>query len=373
MLQIDLPTMDEVRALNAARHDVSVSFYLETSPLTQETDASRIELGNLLSTALGQLEAAGADRKALASIREQVEGLEDDPDFWRYQAFTKSIFVTPDSMRTWRLPNRIPSSVHVSDRFHLKPLLRSVTFPHEALVLCLSENAVRLVEVTPDLPPSEVKVPGLPSDAASAVGRPSVNDRSPRGRLQGSEGQKVLLLQYVRRVQEALRPLLAGTRIPLVLAATEPLNSLYRNANTYPHLAPSGIRTSPDRTPNHEIAAAARTILDEVHAASVAEVRETWSQRVEQRRATSELTTIARAATFGAIDTLLVDMNDEAQGTIDEETGALTLADKASAATYGIVDEIAGRALATGARVLAVRAGDLPDNQPLAAILRYSV
>jgi hypothetical protein len=372
MLHIDVPTMDEIRALNVARDAASVTMYLETTPLTQKSDEARITLSNLLRDALAQLEANGADRRTLEGIRTQVEDLEEDPDFWRYQAHAKALFVTPNAIRTWRLPNRISSSLHVSDRFHLKPLLRSVTFPHEALVLCLSENAVRLVEVTPDLAPRDVTVPGLPSDAASAVGRPSVNDRSPRGRLQGSEGQKVLLLQYVRRVQESLRPLLAGSRIPLVLAATEPLNSLYRTTNSYPGLTPQGIQTSPDRVPNHEIAAQARTILDQVHDASVAAVREMWAARVDQRRATSELSTIARAATFGAVDTLLVDMNDDAQGTIDEETGALTLASTASASSYGIVDEIAGRALASGARVLAVRSSDMPDGQPIAAILRYA-
>jgi hypothetical protein len=80
--------------------------------------------------------------------------------------------------------------VEVSDRFHLKPLLRAITFPHEAFVLALSENAVRLVEVFADLPPQQITVHELPKSAADAVRRASVNDRSPSRRLQGLEGQK---------------------------------------------------------------------------------------------------------------------------------------------------------------------------------------
>jgi len=38
--------------------------------------------------------------------------------------------------------------------------------------------------------------------------------------------------------------------------------------------------------------------------------------------------------------------------------------------SYDILDEIAGRALGSGARVLAVRADDLPGPAPLAAFLR---
>ena len=45
------------------------------------------------------------------------------------------------------------SLVEVSDRFHLKPLLRSVTFPQAALVLALAQGSVRVIEVAGDVPP----------------------------------------------------------------------------------------------------------------------------------------------------------------------------------------------------------------------------
>jgi hypothetical protein len=38
-----------------------------------------------------------------------------------------------------------------------------------------------------------------------------------------------------------------------------------------------------------------------------------------------------------------------------------------------VVDEIAGRAIETGARLLAVRGADIPGGGALAAILRYPV
>jgi len=57
-------------------------------------------------------------------------------------------------------------------------------------------------------------------------------------------------------------------------------------------------------------------------------------------------------------------------GTIDDE-GAVTFADGPSAATYGVVDEIAGRTLLMGGRVLGVRRADIPGGGSLAAIMRY--
>ena len=76
-------------------------------------------------------------------------------------------------------------AVEVSDRFHVKPLLRSATFPQAAFVLALSQNGARLIEVSPDAPPVEVRVPSMPRDAASAVGKSAIADRAPDRRLQG--------------------------------------------------------------------------------------------------------------------------------------------------------------------------------------------
>jgi len=58
---------------------------------------------------------------------------------------------------------------------------------------------------------------------------------------------------------------------------------------------------------------------------------------------------------------------------VDEADGRLTLGEGRPEQTYGVVDEIARRALLTGARVLGVRAADLPGagDGPLAATLRY--
>ena len=208
MLYVDIPTRFEFTALAAIRADACVSIYLETTPLTQQIQAARIALGNLTREAQRQLEEAAFDKRRLALIVEELDALIDDEAFWRFQANSLAIFVTADGIRTYRLANALKSQVQVSDRFHLKPLFRAVTFPHSAFILALSENAVRLVEMHADLPPTVVDVPGLPSDAASAVGKSTLNDRTFSGRIHGSEGQNVRFDQYVRQVDAALRPIL---------------------------------------------------------------------------------------------------------------------------------------------------------------------
>jgi len=49
----------------------------------------------------------------------------------------------------------------------------------------------------------------------------------------------------------------------------------------------------------------------------------------------------------------------------------VTYASSDDAETYSVVDEVARRALRTGARVLGARREELPDRAPLVAVLRY--
>ncbi len=82
---------------------------------------------------------------------------------------------------------------------------------------------------------------------------------------------------------------------------------------------------------------------------------------------------IARAATFGAVDTVIVDIDDVVPGSVDEESGVVTFAEEDDAVAYGVVDEIARRTWVNGGRVLAVRREDVPGGGSAAAILRYAV
>lgn len=93
--------------------------------------------------------------------------------------------------------------------------------------------------------------------------------------------------------------------------------------------------------------------------------------RAAQGRVSSERTTVARAATFGAVESMMVDVDAIVPGTIDDETGAVTTAEKEGADGYGVLDQIAVRAIGTGANVLGVRKADLPAGLSFAAILRH--
>jgi stalled ribosome rescue protein Dom34 len=170
-----------------------------------------------------------------------------------------------------------------------------------------------------------------------------------------------------------LRPILTGQERPLIIAAAEPMMSVYLSVSTYAHTVSESLDGSADHTPDHVLAEQARDVLDGLYAAEIAALGELYATRENQGRATTDLAQAARAATYGAIDTLIVDIDRVVHGTVADEDGAITLAEEASASTYGVLDEIVSRALKSGAHIVAAREQDVPGKGALAAILRYAI
>ena len=391
MLHIDIPTLAEFKALAQIKGETCVSLYLPTSPLVDNIRANRIAFRDLAREALAQLMEAGADKRKIAVFEERFDhlaGLEHDvqdedkirklqrakPDpsdtFWHYQANGLAVLSTSGLMRMFRLPNPPKPLAEVADRFHLTPLIRAMTSPHDIFVLALTEESVRLIRAFANFPPVRLQIPDLPRNAEEATRRPSFHVRAPRRRLQNLEGEKVLLHQYLRKVEHAVHRALAGWNTPLVLAAAEPLASMFRSLNTYPRLADEMIEGNLDLTTDAELEDAAIPILDRLYSRELKAVITRYDE-LKPRRATTDVSYAAHAATAGAIDQLLVDLDAVVPGLVSDIDGSVIYSASDDAETYSVVDEVARRALYTWARVLGAQREELPDRAPLAAILRY--
>jgi len=391
MLHIDIPTLAEFKALAQIKGETCVSLYLPTSPLADNIRANRIAFKDLAREALAQLREAGADKRKIAVFEERFDhlaGLEHDvqdedkirklqrakPDsfdtFWHHQAHGLAVLSTPGLMRMFRLPNSPKPLAEVADRLHLTPLIRAMTSPHDIFVLALAEESVRLIHAFANFPPVRLQIPDLPGNAEQATRRPSFHVRAPRGRLQNLEGEKVLLHKYVRKVEQAIHNVFAGLNTPLVVAAEEPLASMYRSLNSYPGLADEMIEGNPDQKTDAELEDAAIPILDRLYSREVKAAIALYDQ-LKPRRATTDVSYAAHAATAGAIEQLLVDLDAVVPGLVSDVDGSVIYSASDDAETYSVVDEVARRALSTGARVLGARREELPDRAPLTAILRY--
>ncbi len=370
-MRVNIPSDTELADLIEHRDPASVSIYLPTSPLPTDREGLQFRLRQRVIDALKQLEAAHVDAAARTAISDAHERLQGDREFWDSQARSLALFLSPDAVYAFQVANELPDLLAIGDRFDVGPLLRAVSFPQSAHVLTVTEQDVHLYSVGAEHRAQEVPLPDLPADASDVLVREPHGGGKDRIREEGTTGPRIERERYCTLIQEAVLPALAGSEDPLILCAASDLEPAYRVVNTYPGLLQEGISKHPNSQTPEDIDTHAREILDAMYARQLAEWRDRFNDLRSSGKAVSQLTEVARAATAGSVSELLFDLEATTlEGHVDD-AGAITPADAPSVTTYGLIDELAARVIRSGGTVKAVRHADMPDDNPVAAILRY--
>lgn len=361
-----------IEALARVREAGCVSLYVPASPLGADADLARIGLKDVLRDAVTQLEAAGADESVVGAVVASVTALLEDPAAWRHQWHGLVVLASPTRIVAHPLPVTVSASAHVADRFHLTPLLAAVHAADAFLVLALAQDSVRLVAVGADDSASSLEVPGMPADLRSTTALDLTNDRQTYAHLQTSEDPKLRMLEYSRAIDRALNDDPGVPDWPLVIAAAEPLASIFRSASTRPGLVPTILDGNPERSSDHDLAAGGRPHVAALRARESEHLAADYEENVGAGRTATDLSDVARSATEGAIRTLFFDGDADVPGRVDERAGTITPEQQDDADDYCIVDEVVRRALLTGALLVPSTAVPVPGGGPVAAILRYT-
>lgn len=145
-----------------------------------------------------------------------------------------------------------------------------------------------------------------------------------------------------------------------------------RVVNTYTLLVEDMIEGSPEAMTEAQLGDRARAMLDGIYRHELAVWRDRFETRANQGRASTDIAQAARAATLGAVESMLADIDEVVPGRVSED-GAVAFAEHANPPNYDLIDEIATRVITTGGRVIGVRKPDIPQLAALAVILRYPV
>ena len=368
MLPADIPEPNDLIDLIDHRDPASVSIAVESSPVPADHERIKIAVRNAIDDAHRELAGADLPRDQVEAVDARLRALLDDDEFWRHQSRSLIVFASTERFETFRLANRVVPHVAVGDRFDTGALLRAVAFDDRAYIVLIDEGRPRLYEFGTDHRPVELAL-DLPDDHALALEKTTTGGRFDRQRADGRTGDQPERERYARIAQDAVVARIPRGA-PLILAASDDLEPAYRAVNTHTALLDKTIPVHPNALNAARLGEEVRVILDERHADVLGQWRERFGTLRSEGLATSRLTEAATAATEAAVDTLHFDMDDTAEGTIDE-FGRITHAPEPGPDTYALVDEIAARVLRSGGSVRAVRRSDLPDGAPVAATLRF--
>lgn len=381
---MDIVSREELGILMADRHQYCVSLFLPTHRAGAEIQQDAIRLKNLLRTAEEHLANVGMRSTDIKTMLAPVYTLVDDSLFWHYQSDGLAVFVSPNTLRTFRVPLAFDEMCLVTQGFQLKRLLPLFSTDATYHILALSKKHVHLYLGTRDTA-SELDIDTIPKSLAEALQYDDyeqhvqyrsmpMNGRGGavfHGHGGSEENAKTNLLQYFRKIDKGLTEFLGNTNAPLVLAGVDYLLPIYREANSYAHLLPQGIVGSPDHMGVEELHKRSWELVQPHTLQKQHEAAERYNSLKTSNRVSNDIRHLLVAALQGRVDTLFVGTGIQYWGTYLPDTLDVTLHKDYQQGDRDLLNEAALYTLLNKGTVYAVQGTAIPDDLPIAGILRY--
>jgi hypothetical protein len=352
---------DSLLRMAEIRSEWCVSIYLPLGDTNTSKKKNRLK--KLTLEAGKKLKALGAAPLKVGRILGPVDMILDNPGFWENRTEGIAAFFTTDSFAWHSLQYQFDELVVVTDRFHLKPLLRNAAQKRRFYLLVLSEEQIRFFEAS-ELGISEPYIKGLPRNAAAFL-----NPRTEESSV-GEEEKQARLLELFQKVDKAVTGHLKDDDAPLILAGEEQLHPVYYDANTYPHLVKIGIGGNADKLTAKELLEKALPIIKPVFRRRREKALSIFHENIGTGLASNNFAKIFNAARNGRIATLFVPVGKQKWGRFDNQTNELEFNEEAKPGDKDLLCVASTRTLRSGGEVFVVLPEQMPNNSLIAAVLR---
>jgi hypothetical protein len=292
-----------------------------------------------------------------------VEMILENAGFWENQTKGIAAFFTPESFAWYSLDYPFDELVVVTDRFHLKPMLRNTSENGRFYLLALSGTQIRLFEAS-ETGINEVYVKGIPRNLACFLNPDEIEAASAAG------DKHSRLADLFRRVDKAVAEFLRIEDVPLVLAGAEHLHPVYHDANSYPHILKTGIGGDADRFTPKQLLDKALPVIKPVFRRKRRKALQAFAEKLGTNRASNNLTKIMTAAKTGRIETLFVPVGRQKWGTLDKNSGQINVHERPEPGDMDLLCVASMRTLRRGGDVFVVRPEEMPNESLIAAVLR---
>ncbi len=383
----------ELQELIEARAKGSVSIYMPTYRVGADFRQNPVRLKNLLKEAQEQLIARGMDKPEAEELLQPARQLLSDEIYWQHQSDGLTLFLSPEMQRAYRMPYDFEELTVVADRFHLKPLLPLLSGNGQFYLLTLSQKGVKLYQgskysvsqvPTEDVPESLFELLDYEeldrqlqfhTSTQTPGGKPATREGMFHGHSVGEADRKEDIFKYFQKVDDALEPLLRDGGRPLVLTGVDYLLPIYREANSYEHLADDEIEGSPNEWTVEEMHEMSWEVVAPIFKEDREEAERLYQQLVGKGTdyASHELAEIVPAAYFERVEVLFVAVDEQRWGAFDPESGEIETHNEQQPGDEDLLDLAALHTLLNSGTIYADESEALPDVPPIAALFRYEL
>ncbi len=381
-------TTTGLRELAGRRGEACASLFLPVAHGGPDVRQNPIRLRKLLKEASERLVAQGVRRQGMEEALQPLTDAIDDEAWWNERGDGVALYAIGSSLLVEDLPGAVEELVVVGERPCIRPLARFLGDPSTRFfVLALSANRVRLLDCSLERA-EQVHLEGLPDSLTDALGHqleePSlqhhVGSRGPGGAQPVYHGQgrgededrKTDLEKFLRRVDDVVRDHLAPLDAPLLLAAAEPTDAIYREVSSYAGLLDEVLHGNPDTAEPEGLHRVAVELLRPRLEQPARKRLEEWSGLEHAGRTATGIEATLTAARREQVGELFLDPTARIWGVHHAEGERVEFHDQRGDGDEDLVDLAIVACLDCGAGLHAVDASDLPHDAPVAAMLRYA-
>lgn len=297
-----------------------------------------------------------------------------------------AVFRSPEVFRVTWVDEQVRRRAFIGPHFYIRPLLAELTRNKTFYILALSQKNVRLLRCT-SRTSEEIPLPAGTAtnyDTYMNTAKPdhTKDNRSSPGRDSGSskgvmfgtsserEDKDEYLSHFFGQIDRAVNEKLRGKTEPVVLAGVEYELALYRNVNTYPHLAKEDVHGAPNSLKAGEMHARALDAMLRCYEMKTDSALAEYNHRAGGG-ASNRLKDVIKAAHDGRVLTLLVSDSLETTGSFDEMTHTVKGREMGTSEDEDLINDAAVQTILHAGQVFVVPNGKMPNGAPLAAIFRY--
>jgi hypothetical protein len=381
---VEFQTLKDLKPLLACSGPcISVYMPLSALPPNQSGRANALTWKETLKRLDDKLDRYGSEGRELA---ESIADWDAMMQGRQSEGQAVALFRSSDFCRVTWLEEPVRARAVIGPRCYIRPLLPELTREKLFYVLALSKKNVRLVKCTLR-DAQELAFPGgiatnfdewmntaRPDHVmakSAATGPSSGGAKGPMFTTSaGRETHDEYVAHFYRQLDRGVNELLRGRTEPLVLAGVEQELRLYREVNTYPHLADEAAQGAPNGLKSGEMHARAINALLRCYEMKVDRALAEYDHRVGGG-ASNRLKDVLKAAYDGRVLTLIVSDSLETTGSFDESTYTVRGRETGSLEDEDLVNDAVVQTALHAGQVLVAPNGKMPNGAPVAAIYRF--
>lgn len=385
-MEVLLPSAEQLRSMMEESDGHRVSIYMPARKAGPSTRENPIRLKNLVRQAEELLINSGERAPEARAMLAPAQRLVNDTGFWRNPDDGIAIFLSEDGFDHFELPASFEEMVTVGRRYHLKPMLPLYAGDGLFYILALSQNNIRLIEGS-RFSVHEFERTSLPANIASVLFFLDVERQfefrqmltGPHGNQRqighrhgaGADNHKERIAEFFKNVDKALRDFVGERKVPLVMAGVDYLIPIFQSVSSYPWLVDVGIVGNPDGLPARELHKRAWELVNPVFQLERNKAVAAYRQMAGTGRTAKGIQEVISCAWDGRIATLFVALDQTCWGRASEGDRTVEIHENRQANDEDLLDRTAIEAISGGGTVWAVPKTEMPEDAPLAAVLRF--